>query len=472
MLNINIRNMKFTIFQTLVLGFLVAGIAQAQTTTNDTIFLNLEQAQEYALQSNANARNSALDLEIAKKKIWETTAIGLPQINAQANYQHIFKVPEMSFGGITYLATGLPGGTVITSDDINNGNVYLGYAAMDPIKLGVKDNVTVDFTLTQLLFSGEYIVGLQASKVFYLMSEQNKEKTELNLKESVANSYAMALVLEQTRVVLAQSLQNTKKTLGDMRKMYEQGLIENTDVDQIEMVSLTLSNGLSSLDRQIDATYDLLKFQLGMPFDEKLVLTDNLENMATDISLEDIISNQFDISQNLDYQILETNEVIGDLNLKREMSTYLPNLAAVYLHNEKLNKPDFDFSPRDVVQVTMNVPIFSSFQRHVKVQQRRLELQKITNTKNDVANGLQLQYINTKNELTTAYEKYLNDRKNIELTKRIYDKTLIKFNEGLASSRDITDNLNQYLTAQSNMYNSILTLISAKNKLQKLNNTL
>jgi outer membrane protein TolC len=120
----------------------------------------------------------------------------------------------------------------------------------------------------------------------------------------------------------------------------------------------------------------------------------------------------------------------------------------------------------------MNVPIFSSFQRHVKVQQRRLELQKITNTKNDVANGLQLQYINTKNELTTAYEKYLNDRKNIELTKRIYDKTLIKFNEGLASSRDITDNLNQYLTAQSNMYNSILTLISAKNKLQKLNNTL
>ena len=92
--------------------------------------------------------------------------------------------------------------------------------------------------------------------------------------------------------------------------------------------------------------------------------------------------------------------------------------------------------------------------------------------KNDVANGLQLQYINTKNELTTAYEKYLNDRKNIELTKRIYDKTLIKFNEGLASSRDITDNLNQYLTAQSNMYNSILTLISAKNKLQKLNNTL
>jgi outer membrane protein TolC len=464
--------MKFIFIQNLVLGLLLAGFVQAQAPTNDTVFLNLAEAQQYALKNNIGTRNSALDLEIAKKKIWETTAIGLPQINAQANYQHIFKVPEMSFGGITYLATGLPSGTVITSDDINNGNVYMGYKALDPIKLGVKDNVTVDFTVSQLLFSGEYIVGLQASKVFYLMSEQNKEKTELNLKEAIANSYAMALVFEQTRSVLQQSLINTQKTLNDMKAMYAQGLIENTDVDQIELVSLTLANGLSSLDRQIDATYDLLKYQLGMPFNEKLVLTDNLENMATSIQLEDIMSNEFDISKNLDYQILENNEVIGDLNLKREMSTYLPNIAAVYLHNEKLFKPDLDFSPRDIIQISMNVPIFSSFQRHVKVQQRRIELQKIVNTKNDVANGLQLQYINTKNELTTAYEKYNNDRKNIELTKRIYDKTLIKFNEGLASSRDITDNLNQYLTSQSNMYNSILAVISAKNKLQKLNNTL
>ena len=101
-----------------------------------------------------------------------------------------------------------------------------------------------------------------------------------------------------------------------------------------------------------------------------------------------------------------------------------------------------------------------------------MELQKTINTKENVANGLQLQYVSARNDLNSAYEKYVNDKKNIELTKRIYDKTLIKFKEGLASSRDITDNLNQYLTAQSNMYNSIMSLITAKNKLDKLNNTL
>ncbi len=444
--------------------------AFAQDSLTVTNSFSLKQAQDYAIKNNANSRNSAIDMEIAKKKIWETTAIGLPHISAQVNYQHLFTVPELSLGGSTYLATNLPAGTPITSDDINNQSVYMGYKPGAPIKLGVANNTTLDLTVSQLIFSGEYIVGLQATKVFYTMTDQSRQKTEIDLKESIANSYAMALVFEQTRLVLNQSLENTTKTLSDMQEMYKQGLVENTDVDQIELVSLTLKNAVSSMSRQIDATYDLLKFQLGMPFTDKIALTDNLESIANTVNLETLIAAQFNINNNLDYQILQTSEEISKLNLKREKSTYLPNLAAVYRHNEMMNEPAFNFNPKDVVQIAMNVPIISSGERNSRVQQRKLELQKVTNTKDNVANGLQLQYLNTRNELTTAYEKYLNDKRNIELTKRILDKSLIKFKEGLASSRDVTEFLNQYLTAQSNMYTSMLTLISAKYKLDKLNN--
>ena len=445
---------------------------KAQENQTETISLSLKQAQEYAIKNNAISKNSAIDMEIAKKKIWETTSMGLPQISAQANYQHLFKVPELSLGGSTFLATKLPAGTPITSDDINNQNVYMGFTPGAPIALGVKNNTTLDITVSQLLFSGEYIDGLQATKVFYTMTDQNRQKTEIDLKESVANTYAMALVFEQTLIVLNQSSENTNKTLTDMQAMLKQGLVENTDVDQIELVSLTLKNAISSMSRQIDATYDLLKFQLGMPFADKLVLSDNLDNIANTVNLETLIGTQFNINNNLDYQILTTSEEISKLSLKREKSTYLPNLTAVYRHQEMVNQPEFNFNPKDLVQVSMNIPIASSGMRNAKVQQRKLELEQVINTKNNLANGLQLQYVNTLNELTTAYEKYLNDQRNIELTKRIFDKSLIKFNEGLATSRDITEFLNQYLTAQSNMYNSMLSLISAKNKLDKLNNNL
>lgn len=465
--------MKLPIITTLCSAFLVFALqmsALAQDSQAVTTTLSLKQAQDYAVKNNANSRNSTIDMEIAKKKIWETTAIGLPQISAQVNYQHLFTVPELSLGGSTYLATELPAGTPITSDDINNQNVYMGYTPGAPIALGVKNNTTLDITISQLLFSGEYIVGLQATKVYYTMTDQSRQKTEIDLKESIANTYAMALVFEQTLAVLNQSSENTTKTLSDMQAMFKQGLVENTDVDQIELVSLTLKNAISSMSRQIDATYDLLKFQLGMPFADKVVLSDNLESISNTVNLETLIGTQFNINNNLDYQILLTSEEISKLNLKREKSTYLPNVAAVYRHNEMMNEPEFNFNPKDVIQVAMNIPIASSGQRNSKVQQRKLELQKVINTKDNLANGLQLQYINTRNELTTAYEKYLNDQRNIELTKRIFDKSLIKFKEGLASSRDITEFLNQYLTAQSNMYNSMLSLISAKNKLDKLNN--
>jgi outer membrane protein TolC len=467
--------MKLPIITTTLAAFLLFALqmsALAQDNKATPSSFSLKQAQDYAIKNNASTRNSVLDREIAKKKIWETTAIGLPQVNAQANYQHLFKVPELSLGGSTFLATDLPAGVPITSDDIINKSVFMGYTPGAPIPLGVKNNTTLDITVSQLLFSGEYIVGLQATKVYYQMTDQNKQKAEIDLKESVANSYAMALVFEQTLDVLKKSQANTNKTLSDMQQMFQQGLIENTDVDQIELVSLTLKNAVSSMSRQLDATYDLLKFQLGMPFADKIVLTDNLESIAKTDKLEPLIATQFNINNNLDYQILNTSETIGQLNLKREKSTYLPNLAAVYRHQEMVNQPAFNFNPKDVFSISMNIPILSSGSRNVKVQQRQLELQKIVNTKENVANGLQLQYVNARNDLTAAFEKYVNDKRNIELTKRIYDKTLVKFNEGLATSREITDNLNQYLTAQSNMYNSILSLISAKTKLDKLNNNL
>jgi outer membrane protein TolC len=137
-----------------------------------------------------------------------------------------------------------------------------------------------------------------------------------------------------------------------------------------------------------------------------------------------------------------------------------------------MNQPEFNFNPKDVVQVAMTIPIFSSGQRNVKVQQRKMELQKVVNTKDNLTNALQLSYVNARNKLTQAYETYQNDQKNIELTKRIYDKTQIKFSEGIATSRQITDDLNQYLSAQRNLYVSIFGLFTAKNTLDKLNNNL
>ena len=215
-----------------ILAFCISFMLHAQEKQPETVSLSLKQAQEYALENNANAKNSLIDQELAKKKIWETLAIGMPQLNAKANYQHLFKLTEIRFGDAP------------------------------PILVGEQDNVTFDITLSQLIFSGEYLIGVQASKVYSLLSDQAKTKSDLDIRESVANTYSLSLVMRQSRNTLSQSLENVNKTLTEMQAMYKQGFIENTDVDQMELNSLNLTNSFNTLQKQVEAIGNLLKFQI------------------------------------------------------------------------------------------------------------------------------------------------------------------------------------------------------------------
>lgn len=428
---------------------------------------SLKQAQDYAIENNRNVKNARIDTELAKKKIWETTAIGLPQLSAAANYQHIFKVPEVSFTSTMiskYRNVSTLYGLEVAGDSLFMNSVGV------PVKLGVADNLTLDVTLSQLLFSGAYIVGLQASKVYYLMSDQNLEKSEIDVRESVANTYYLVLNLEQNMKIVSQSYQNILKTLSEMQEMLKMGFIENTDVDQIELTSVNLSNTVKTLERQLAASKDLLKFQLGLPFENDIELTDDLNTILSSITLEQVEGRQLNIENNITYKIMSTQEQLGELNLKREMSGYLPSLAAFYKHSEKLKKADFDFTMKDIAGVTLNIPIFSSGQRNVMVAQRKLELEKIRNSKNLATDGLKLEFINARNEFRTSYEKFLNEKHNVELAGKIYDKINIKYKEGLSGSLDLTTAQNQYLSAQSNYFSAAYTLLSAKNKLDKLTN--
>jgi outer membrane protein len=465
--------MKLPIITTLFSALLVFALqmsATAQDKQAATTSFSLKQAQEYALQNNTSMKNAQLDIKMAEKKIWETKAIGLPQISASGTYTHIFVVPEVSFGGTTLISDKREGERTFAAVPTGNGtdSIFQNYFPGDPIKLGVKDNATVNLNVSQLIFSGEYIVGLQATKVFYQISQNSLQSTMADVKESVANTYFLVLLMEQNKEILSKSLANVTKTLSDMKEMNKQGFIENTDLDQLELTVNTLENGIRSVNNQIAASYDLLKFQLGLPFENTITLTDKLEDVLGLSEIASITSKQFQVQNHITYKIMENQEAAGVLNLKRQKSAYLPSLAAFYKHTENLKKADFDFTMKDMAGLSLNVPIFSSGMRNVMVQQREMELEKIRNAKSNVASGLELDFFNSRNTFNSAYDQFINEKRNIELTSRIYDKTLIKYKEGMSSSMDLTNAQNQYLNAQKNYFTALYTLLVSKNKLDKL----
>jgi len=463
-----------------ILACMMTQVSWAQTEMQ----LSLSQAQTFAIENNANVKNANLNLISSEKKIKETTAIGLPQFAIKLNYKHLFAVPEMSFP-ITNLESynydqATDAWTVMDKGDIPasyrdyiaplKDAEAVGLSAKDNvIKLGTPNNTTIDFVVSQLIFSGEYIVGLQASRTYHQMSQRLSKKTEKEMKEQVTNAYYTALVVKDNANIIAKNFENLQKLHSEMKALLAQGLIEETDVDQMEYNLITLQIAKDQLERQSEIALNYLKFQIGMDLATKVTLTESLESIITQ-SDKNLLNNEFDVTQQSDYLLMETNVALQSLSLKREKSKYLPTIAAFYQHEEQTNAPAFNFMPKDVIGVQVDIPIFQSGMRNYKVSQARIELEKTVNSQKMMEEGLKLEFQQSYSTYIAANQKFNNEKKNMELAQKIFDKTVIKYKAGVSTSMDLTQAQNQFLTAQSNYFKAISELMIAKNKMDKLQN--
>ncbi len=433
--------------QILLLVILVVTSA-LNAVAQEPLKLSLQDALKLAMQNNTNILNSELDLAMAKKKIWETTATGLPHADAKASYTFYPKVP-------------------VLPASFFDPNAAEGAT----ISLMPKQNVVADITVSQLIFNGSYIVGLQAVKVYYGLTEQNKEKARLDVIETVVNTYHMLQMAEESRKILNQNLEIMDKTIYEITEMHKQGFVEKTDVDQLEVTKNTILNALNQIDSNLDMGYRLLKIQLGLEDATKVQLADEMEseNSLTKSSLQ-LIGEPFNIDRNIDYQLINTSEKAAKLELKLAKSSYLPTISGFYNHTEKLKAPLLDFQPKDLIGVNLSLPLFSSGERSSQVAQKKMSLEKTQNTRKLVSNSLLMQASQYQNDVKLKLEKYQNQKKSKELSDDIYQRTLEKYKQGMASSMDLMTIQNQYLSNLTSYYQSIYDLQGAKSKLEKLYN--
>ena len=444
---------------TIALSGLIAQLNAQES--REVLKLSVNEAQEYALQNNRTIQSAKIDVSSAGKKVWETIATGLPQINFAANYLHQFEVPQLSFGPMLDINS-LPDG-ILTKE-----NVLDAYLEGPPISLGVRNNTTIDITLSQLIFSGEYLVGLQAMKVLKSVSEKSLVKTEDQTKESVASSYYLLLVLEENARVLEESYITTEKTYNELLGMNKEGFNEDTDVDQMKISLSNLETLLNSVKLQKEISLKLLKFQLGVDFGYSVILTDNLDGIINQGNVKYLASPEFNIKNNIDYQLVATQEKISSLMLKRQHSKLLPTISGFYRHQEQTNAPAFNFAVKDVAGISLTLPIVTSGQRLAIISQAKFDLHKSRLDIVNVEQGLIMEYETAKNNYETAYRNFTTNEESMNLARKIYDKTVIKYKEGISTSFEMTQNQAQFLTAESNYYNSLLSLLNSKARLDRL----
>jgi outer membrane protein TolC len=317
----------------LATAFLVLILMGNASAQNDTVVrLSLSQAQEFALTNNQSILNANLDVEAAKKKVWETTAIGLPQASGTYSASYIIEMPgfykQFMEPSIAEAYTKIPD-QYKPADSAQWVNDQLNKALDD-----MRFSQTLDIQVSQIIFSGSYLVGLQSAKVYKSLSEMNRVKSQQEVLESVKNSYFNVLIARENKSILDTTYQNLQKTFADMKAMGQQGFLEETDVDQMQISVSTVKTSLDLITRMADIAEKLLKIQLGLSIDAQLELTDNLGQLVDGITYEQLILSDFAIENNIDYQMLKTSVTVNELLLKLNKAAYLPDIAAFYQYHK------------------------------------------------------------------------------------------------------------------------------------------
>ena len=450
----------------LFLGF--SGYAQ-----KTKMMLSLDEAIQIALKNSYNTKASKNNVLSAKETVWETTATGLPQINATINYQNFIKQPVSLLPAAAFDNTSSVVETVEDYFGIQANRDPAAPEGFIPVVFGTQQNINASVTLTQLLFDGSYLVGLQASRAYLKISEQANEKTELLTREAVINAYGTVLVTEKSVDILKGNLKILEKNLNDAKKIYENGFNEQEDVEQLEITYGTLKNQLSNMERMKEIAYQMLNLSLGTSIDTSLTLTDSLDSLAeTHINLE-LISQSFNLSNHIDLKIAENDRESKRLMMQLEKSKALPSLSAFVNYGKQAFSDTFTFFrgnqqwfDSSLMGVSLNVPIFSSLGRKAKTAQARIALETADVRLEEIKQRLSLLAKKAKNEYQLRIENYTTAKRNVELSERIEKKQRIKFFEGISSSFDLLQAQNQLYTQQQNYVQSMLEVIAKKAALE------
>lgn len=422
---------------------------------------SLKEVRQYAVEHNARTRNARTDIEIARKKIWETTALGLPQVSGSVSYQNMLKIP------ITLIPARI-------FDPDAPADAFI------EMQFGTQHNTTLNLTASQLIFQGSYFVALQASRVFLQISQNSLEKTEIEVKEAVTNSYYLVLLSRQTRDIIAANLANLKQNLYEVGEMHRVGFLEDTDVDQLQLTATDLENALRASERQMTITERLLKFQMGIDLEAGITLSDGLDAILAGLKGDDLLAAPFTLTDHIDFRIVDNQEKALSLSLKKEKSDFLPSVSAFFTHQASAMRNEFNFFrktddkwfPASIFGININVPIFSSGMRLARVGQAKRELEKVKRSKAELAAGLKLGLEQSRSEYASAIEKSANTQKNVDLAQKIYGKTLVKYKQGVATSLELSQTHTQLLTAQGNHIQAEIELLMARTKLAKALNRL
>lgn len=400
--------------------------------------LTLDEAQKVAKEHNRTLKNASLDVQKAEATRWQTIASMLPQVNGSLDYQNMCGY-KMSLGGMDIAMP--PSGT-------------LGITAA-------------------LQFSGTQVVGAYLGTIAMKMADISLKQTEQQIGNQVKSIYYSILAMERTVNLLEQNLENLRTLHRTTQNSVDVGVAEQTDADQLSVQVATMETTINSTKRSLEMLYNSMRLQLGVAPEQRISLSQSIEELINFENALSLLSEEFVIDNNYNYQLLKENTRLAKQQVHMKEWAYGPTITAAYQYSAKKYFSDertMNMTPPNAISISLSVPIFSSGRNFTGVKEAKLAYKKQLNTLADTEDGLNIQHSQLKYNLSSAYESFDTQKKNVEVSQRVFTNISNKYEHGLASSLDVTNSGSNLISAQSSYVQALLELVNAQIELEELLN--
>jgi len=406
--------------------------------------LTLTQTIDYSTKNSVLVKNALLDYQIQEQSNRATTSQALPQVSGNLGWTDYLQIP-----------------TSILPGEFNQQQPGKPL----PVKFGLTYNSTAGVTLTQILFDGQVFVGLQARQASLDFYRKKQEITEQMLRANITKIYYQLLVGKWQIDQIDANIANQQALLHNSTEMFKNGFAEQLDVDKANVQLANLETEKIQVEYQLSNGYLGIKVLMGMPVKDSLHLSDTL---TYDMIRDAVLGDDYKYTDRRDYQLMQINRQLNEYNIKRYKKEYIPTfkLNANYSQNQYTN--DFNWGqknswfPTTYVGLAVNVPIFDGFYKAANVRQARLQLQQTVNNMDSLKNRIDNDVKETQLRFTAALATLDYQKKNMDLSAKVYAQTRKKYEQGLGSNLEITTAFNDQRVAQSNYFNALYNAIAAR----------
>lgn len=404
--------------------------------------LDLKSAMQYAIDHNSKVIQGKLDEAKGILDVNQLLSSGYPQMNANAQFVYNPLLQVIFFPDFL---NGKP-------DDIR------------PVTIGTHWGTNASVELTQLVFSPEFRVGLNAAKKAAELYRTRAEATKEDLILQVAKGYYAVQAVKAQKANIEANLYQIKELIKITNAQVVNGLARKMELDQLNLAALNMENQLLNVENQVQQQLNLFKLSLQMPLATDIILMDTLSEST--YALPELVSLLPQYQNKIGLTLIDQNQELNKINLNRYRAGYWPtahlfaNLAA---QAQPRNFSDYlssnSWANFSSVGLRLRVPIFDGGLRKTQVELVKIDLKRGEEDRRQMLAVYETQFENAKKSLFMHLNNLAPLKKAGILAEEIYVQSQQRFQQGLAP---LTETLNAETSLRESKNNLLSALFQVK----------